>query len=576
MNFDPRLVPFSRYGSYIAFSHLPKSAGRSEGLYLRSVHGCIPGPQSLQEVFRLQLLLGGQPIPFTELAFPERLRLEVESGYAEICIPEPGQVRIKGIGVGLRLSVNTAKFDNAIPGENHRWHLTVHSLQVKYMLTPIRGSLVVDAPWRVDTSDRIVADFLPEPDSGVFECVIEEFKCAWQERDYAASFEACLKVVEEEYRAWLDRMPQVPDVYAETRKLAAYINWSCVVSPGGYLTRPAMLMSKNWMTSVWSWDNCFNALALVFKHPELAWDQFMLMIDNQDVSGAFPDLINDRLAFWSFCKPPIQGWTLRRMMEHTDFITGQRVQEVYEPLCRWTQWWLDHRDDDGDGVPQYNHGNDSGWDNSTVFATRPPIESPDLSAYLIVQMDVLADLAHRLGRVHQATEWQARADDLLEKMLAHFWRGNRFVALRAGDHQVIEADSLLLFLPIVLGKRLPQPIRARLIAGLRAAGRFLTEHGLASESLSSPLYEPDGYWRGPIWGAATMLIVDGLKAAGELQFARELSRKFCGMAARSGLAENYDALTGEGLRDRAYTWTSSIFLFLAHELLEREGDKLHD
>jgi hypothetical protein len=33
----------------------------------------------------------------------------------------------------------------------------------------------------------------------------------------------------------------------------------------------------------------------------------------------------------------------------------------------------------------------------------------------------------------------------------------------------------------------------------------------------------------------------------------------------SGMAENFDALTGAGLRDRAFTWTSSVFLILGHE-----------
>jgi putative isomerase len=45
-------------------------------------------------------------------------------------------------------------------------------------------------------------------------------------------------------------------------------------------------------------------------------------------------------------------------------------------------------------------------------------------------------------------------------------------------------------------------------------------------------------------------------------------RRFCDTVARSGIAENYEALTGEGLRERGFTWTSSIFLYLAHELGE--------
>jgi hypothetical protein len=39
------------------------------------------------------------------------------------------------------------------------------------------------------------------------------------------------------------------------------------------------------------------------------------------------------------------------------------------------------------------------------------------------------------------------------------------------------------------------------------------------------------------------------------------------MTEQSGFAENYDALTGEGLRDRAYTWTASTAMILVSEIL---------
>ena len=37
--------------------------------------------------------------------------------------------------------------------------------------------------------------------------------------------------------------------------------------PAGFVTRPAVLMSKHWMDKVWSWDHCFNALALAAGTP---------------------------------------------------------------------------------------------------------------------------------------------------------------------------------------------------------------------------------------------------------------------------------------------------------------------
>jgi glycogen debranching enzyme len=96
----------------------------------------------------------------------------------------------------------------------------------------------------------------------------------------------------------------------------------------------------------------------------------------------------------------------------------------------------------------------------------------------------------------------------------------------------------------------------------------LTENGLATENLKSPLYEPDGYWLGPIWAPSTMVIAESLEEVGEKEFARELRLRFCKLVAKNGISENFDAITGAGLRDPAYTWTSSVFLIFAHELLQ--------
>ena len=71
---------------------------------------------------------------------------------------------------------------------------------------------------------------------------------------------------------------------------------------------------------------------------------------------------------------------------------------------------------------------------------------------------------------------------------------------------------------------------------------------------------PDGYWRGPIWAPSTLLIVEGLAAIrATLSWPKTWRAGSATMAAKSGFAENFDALTGAGLRDRAYTWTRPAF-----------------
>jgi glycogen debranching enzyme len=395
---------------------------------------------------------------------------------------------------------------------------------------------------------------------------VEEFASVWHPRRYEQSFDASLQALQREYADWLAKMPAVAPEFQAAANLAAYVNWESVVAPGGYLKRPAMLMSKNNMTNLWSWDHCFNAMALIYQNPTFAWDQFFAVLDNQNADGAFPDAVNDRSAIWGFSKPPIHGWAARWMLLHSKDAGRPLLERLYGPLANWTNWYFQFRDYDRDGLPQYNHGNDSGWDNSTAFRVGVPLESPDLAAFLVLQMDALSQWAEVLGKPQESQAWSRRADEVLSKLLAQFWKDDHFVALRSGDHAVSEGDSLILFLPLLLGNRLPEQVRTKMIAGLKEQGRFLTEHGLATESLKSPYYQADGYWLGPIWAPATMIISEGLEAAGEKAMAQDIRRKFCEMAARSGMAENFDAVTGVGLRDPAYTWTSSVFLILAHEL----------
>jgi glycogen debranching enzyme len=107
-------------------------------------------------------------------------------------------------------------------------------------------------------------------------------------------------------------------------------------------------------------------------------------------------------------------------------------------------------------------------------------------------------------------------------------------------------------------------MRHSLAAG---AAQHLTDHGLATEQVDSPHYEDDGYWRGPIWAPATALIEDGLRQCGYAALADDVSTRFRKTCERSGFAENFDARTGEGLRDRAYTWTASVYLTLARDAL---------
>lgn len=571
MHIDSGSVPFSRYGSYLVVSTLHASQTRQAGVYLRSVRG---GDDSLGELLRIELVdENGTCQHAKAIGQPSKLIVRAAEGEASICFFDPHTVRIRTQGVGIRLHMMTGAYDYAYQTESGAVKVNSFLQHIRLHLASLRGRMTLDAPWDGKKSRSITICLLPE--EVVAEVAITEYHTVLKPvpATYTESFDECVKRVDEEFRRWLAQTLPVPTEYERGRQLAAYITWSCVVAPSGQITRPAMYMSKNWMTNIWSWDNCFNAMALVQHNPELACDQLLIFFDRQDESGMIPDFLNDRYALWNCTKPPIHGWALGWMMRRSSFFTPERLVDLYEPLSRWTNWWMEHRMNGKDGVPYYEHGNDSGWDNSTVFAHGIPVASPDLLAYLVVQMDVLAAIAEKLGRsLHseelgkQSASWRMRADHLLQVLLDRFWNEDRFLARHAISGEPIESESLLLLVPLVLGPRLPVEIFSKMVAGLKRSDRFLTPNELATESVSSESYQASGYWRGPIWAPATLLIVDGLLQGGEAELARTIAIRFCNMAQAAGMAENFNAMTGEALCDPAFTWTSSVYLILAHEL----------
>ncbi|MFD2446651.1 amylo-alpha-1,6-glucosidase [Bacillus sp. CGMCC 1.16607] len=565
MKIEEMKIPFSRYGSYFVISPIYFGDYDRKALYIRMIRG---GDEKSGAIFKINLVNDELIEQDYEVEFsPHLLRLVAKEGTLECCFSSDRTIRMKGDGIGLRLTALTGSYDYALACPDHTWEINSFKQKRRFRIIPIEGSVEVQAPFEVDKSKFIHINCRPIDSNGTFETAISDYHITY-EKDacLGMSFLESVNGVEEEFRNWKENTLKVPDKFQNGWEMASYITWSSVVKAEGLLSRPAMYMSKNWMTNIWSWDHCFNAMALIKHNPELAWDQFCIFFDRQDESGALPDFLNDQSSLWNCCKPPIHGWTLKWMLDRSDFISDDKLREIYEPLVRWTNWWFNYRDDDRDGIPQYNHGNDSGWDNSTVFSKGIPVETPDLTAFLIIQMDVLATIAQRIGKTEEARAWKQRADDIFNKMEDHFWTETGFQACLSGSHQLISSQSLILFIPLILGDRLSENQREVLLNRLIHQHQFETDHGFATESIDSPYYRQDGYWRGPIWAPSTMLIVDGLQAVGERDLARKIAGKYCAMANQSGMAENFNALTGEGLRDPAFTWTSSVFLILANEL----------
>jgi glycogen debranching enzyme len=544
-------IPFSYRGSWLDVSPVVAESTYAEDLHL------VSHQTGLHPVFRFT----PSPGDVTVIATPALLTWRHDAGRVELAYEGPDAIRVRGNGLGLRIAAaapcltpfgGTYLYRDPLDGSSV---FTCYETGRRYRVTVLSGTPDdIAGVETLGTADR----HLDLPAGAPWEIAIEEYGTARRPYSSTATFDEVRDAAAAAFAAFVEtvapwRSPETP-----VAELAAYVLWSATVDPAGFLARPAVLMSKHWMDKVWSWDHCFNAIALAAGQPELAWHQFQLPFDHQDGSGALPDSVAHSEILYNYVKPPIHGWALRCLLERLP--ERPELASTYDRLARWTDFWLTHRRAPGHDLPHYQHGNDSGWDNATTFDGTGVIETADLAAFLILQLRQLARLATELHRPGDALRWTTDADRIRAAMLDRLWTDDRFAARSAATGESWISGSLLDLMPIALGAELPADVSAALA---RRIETHLTAHGLATERVDSPDYTGDGYWRGPIWAPSTVLIEDGLRRAGHTALADEISHRFRALCEKSGFAENFDAETGTGLRDRAYTWTAGGYLILA-------------
>jgi len=561
-------TPFSRYGAYVAVS----ADREKKEIILHNVRRV--GGEGFE--YRLVPEKDGERPEFTVTALPHMAVIDTPDGYAEIYVRDYTTLVFESHGLDLffeHLSEGGVWNQTAYGAPEGPGRFKVISVphRLYSLFTVVKGEGVLSGPLTAYFSNpsmdlrsnlRVTRD---KSDGGVLAVLTMSETEAREIRlpvDPASEKEA----IRREWEAFLAIMPKATGEEREFATLTWYNLWSSFVRADGNYGHDAMIMSKKIMSSVWSWDHCFNALAMIPAGMGTAYDQFELPFLHQAPTGALPDNLNPNGEVpWGITKPPIHGWTFGRLMDRFCFPEGiLRKTAVY--LEKQTDWWMNYRDCDGDGVPDYPQGCDSGWDNATVFDMAHFMETPDLSAYLILQMRAIARIYGELNEKEAQSRWTERSDGLLGRLIEHSWDGERFVARKSHTHEYEkEPTSMLPLQAIVLGELLDADKMAKLVAILKKD--FLTEHGLATESPSSPYYDRNGYWRGPIWAPSTYLVVDGLNRAGYGELAKDIAKRFLRMASRTakGNYENFDALTGKGLCAPGYTWTASVYMLLLWE-----------
>jgi len=335
-------------------------------------------------------------------------------------------------------------------------------------------------------------------------------------------FEECVKENREDFEKWYSLYAPVEPRYEKMKKRCVYMIWICRIGARGKLKEPAILYSKPTEQSCFSWHQVYHAIAM--RDAQAACDTLMNMFSSLSKDGELPDLLDDRYVNITATKPPIHGFGYLFLAKRLKFTVPQ-LEKMYAGLSKLHAFWTTRRDTDGDGVPQYNHGCESGFDFSAAFIKGVPVETPDIITYIILLAEALSDISRLLGNNDEADKWREKRDSLLKKLVERFRKDGKFIAKLSGLHEIVEFEELLAYIPAMLGDGLPREILDKTVADLSDEATYLSPFGLRSEPKNAA-----GGW---IFGFSQVLLLPALYEAGYTEFAEKLMRAYVDWGARN-------------------------------------------
>ena len=317
--------------------------------------------------------------------------------------------------------------------------------------------------------------------------------------------------------------------------------------------------------------------------------------------------------------PPVLVLAACRLAASGGEVAASFAGRVLDPLSDWLRYLFRDRRLPGSPLVAVVHPWETGWDNSPRWDllaaaglkprrpyrrldTRAVAETErpsgrdydgyialaeiisgsgfELAAYRartpFVVHDVLFDaLCHRAAvALNGLARILGRAEPFAERELADFARafeelhwneraGTYFDYDAQADRQ-IEVPSAAA-LAALAGDLVP---RARALAILDG---YLARNGgllpVCTYPIGAPGFDPDLYWRGPVWLNVNWLVIEGLRRVGLAERAEALARQTLAAFAPTGFAEYLNPVSGEGRGIASFSWSAALTL----ELLEKGG-----
>ena len=315
---------------------------------------------------------------------------------------------------------------------------------------------------------------------------------------------------------------------------------------------------------IWNWDSAFHAIAVARWDPELAREQFEIMLGLQQPDGSLPDVLmeNGNLVT-SFGKPPVMPWAVARADElHPD---ADFLADAYDRFIAYEQHWMRDRGGAADGLFHYGGGEpnlESGWDNAVRWDQGcDNLWTVDLNCFMVMLYEAMAYMAKQLDILEDRVLWRGRAMELGDRINDTLW-DDRIGAYADRNRETGEFSDVLSpasFMPLYV--KIAVKERGAKLAKLAANPRKI-HPGMPTVNYDHPQYDSRDFWRGPMWLNVAYFALKGLRECGHRDVAEEIRRTILGWCRHESeyLFEYYDSRDGTGLGAKQFSWTATFVI----------------
>lgn len=198
------------------------------------------------------------------------------------------------------------------------------------------------------------------------------------------------------------------------------------------------------------------------------------------------------------------------------------------------------------------------WDHKQIVQESPFVVADTLfnSIWAKANED-LSCLANEAGFKNEASLFQRLASQTKEAVRKTLWSpdDNFFYSYDVKNKKQIPIKISGGFMPLYAGVP-SQEMAEKLIEHLTNKKEFWSNYGITSVSMDEASFNPECYWRGPVWINIHGLLAIGLNNYGYDDIAKSLGSISKKLVQKSGYRENYHPFTGDGLGAKNFGWST--------------------